>query len=82
MKGAGLRCALNNHLTYEDLEKLAKRIHFHLPQAFKEADRTTMDVLQFFREFPISESFRQQALHCEQVAKKEHPKESGCSKTI
>ncbi len=71
MKGAGLRCALNNHLTYEDLEKLAKRIHFHLPQAFKEADRTTMDVLQFFSEFPISDSFRQQALHCEQVAKKE-----------
>ena len=45
----GIRFTITNHHTLEDIEALAERIHFHLPKALNEEDRSMKDVYRAFK---------------------------------
>jgi len=47
----GVRFTLNNHLTYQDLDKLAKAFAKHHPLALAEEGRTLKDIYIAFRKF-------------------------------
>lgn len=52
----GVRFTLNNHLTFEDIEKLAKAFAKHHPLALAEEGRTLKDIHVAFRKFTDFES--------------------------
>lgn len=48
MKRSGLRCAINRHLTKDDIFSLVERIAYHLPRVFEEEERALKDIKNFF----------------------------------
>lgn len=47
----GVRFTITNHITFEDIEKLAKAFATHLPSSLQLHNRTMMDVSKAFRKF-------------------------------
>ena len=48
---AGIRFTVTVHHTLDDIERLARRISYHLPLALKEEERTMDDIYTAFRSF-------------------------------
>ncbi len=49
----GIRFTITNHLKFDDIETLAKKIAYHLPKALKEEDRTMDDIFKAFKKTAI-----------------------------
>lgn len=47
----GVRFTMTNHITYYDIERLAKAIAKHLPEALKDEERGMQDIYKAFRKF-------------------------------
>jgi 7-keto-8-aminopelargonate synthetase-like enzyme/predicted N-acyltransferase len=47
----GVRFTITNHLSYYDIEKLAKAVAKHLPEALKSEERGMQDIYKAFRKF-------------------------------
>ncbi len=47
----GVRFTMTNHITYYDIERLAKAIAKHLPEALKVEGRSMQDIYKAFRKF-------------------------------
>lgn len=47
----GMRFTITNHLSFEDIENLAKSIAVHLPKVLKEEERSIHDIFRAFRKF-------------------------------
>lgn len=45
----GVRFTITNHLEFEDIEKLAQKLAYHLPKALQEEGRTMDDIYKAFR---------------------------------
>ncbi|MEI6123374.1 MAG: aminotransferase class I/II-fold pyridoxal phosphate-dependent enzyme [Bacteroidota bacterium] len=45
----GIRFTITNHLQFEDIEKLAQKIAYHLPKAIEEEGRTMNDIYKVFK---------------------------------
>lgn len=47
----GMRFTITNHIEFEDIDKLADKIEYHLPKALKEEGRSYNDIVRAFRKF-------------------------------
>ncbi len=47
----GMRFTVTNHLTFEDIENLAKTVAHHMPKVLKEEERSMQDIYRAFRKF-------------------------------
>jgi 7-keto-8-aminopelargonate synthetase-like enzyme len=52
----GVRFTMTNHITYHDIERLAKAFAKHLPEALREEGRSMQDIYKAFRKFTDFES--------------------------
>lgn len=47
----GMRFTITNHITFDDIERLAKSVAYHLPKALQEEGRSMKDIFRAFRKF-------------------------------